>query len=576
MASNDTDPPSAKSKEPVYATPAAASVGHAINSHLFEGLMSFVIMFNMFMIIVETDHSASHDDPLLWAEVVGWTILGIFIVELALRLFALRKSFFKDYWNTFDFCIVVVDGAFSFIGLVLGDVFPVSALRVFRLCKLARVSKVFRVFPELRIMMAGLIGSFRAIFWGTVLLAFVLLVWSIIAVQFIHPLNKELAESGGLEGCERCPRAYSSVLHASLTFSQQIITGDSWGQATIPLIEAYPITSIYFLAVFLSVGFAVMNLILGVVVNIAQSEHDHLKKEIEDEMGFQLMEERDLLITMCSDMDKDGSGELTKDELIHGFRERKEFREALEKVDLNEDDLVIAFSSMDPDKSGTVTYIEFVKKLYQMKETDTAFALEQVKFYLLQLREIILNEKMPESAELVTCSHLPDHIVEILSPKTASRGEGALDRSPDNANSAVVDITQEKEQKISLRALRDARSGVQAKDQTSGVAALRAAGGQTEDSAGSTQSVQAASGENQRSDEVLAALKSLSKVFSEELREAMTRMEAVNEQQAAQTSKLLSQLELRIRPFDDLVSARRNVASGISCAPVLPQCMRNA
>lgn len=250
MASNDTDPPSAKSKEPVYATPAAASVGHAINSHLFEGLMSFVIMFNMFMIIVETDHSASHDDPLLWAEVVGWTILGIFIVELALRLFALRKSFFKDYWNTFDFCIVVVDGAFSFIGLVLGDVFPVSALRVFRLCKLARVSKVFRVFPELRIMMAGLIGSFRAIFWGTVLLAFVLLVWSIIAVQFIHPLNKELAESGGLEGCERCPRAYSSVLHASLTFSQQIITGDSWGQATIPLIEAYPITSIYFLAVF--------------------------------------------------------------------------------------------------------------------------------------------------------------------------------------------------------------------------------------------------------------------------------------------------------------------------------------
>ena len=76
---------------------------------------------------------------------------------------------------------------FSFLGLVLGSVFPVSVLRIFRLCKLARMSKVFRVFPELRLMMAGLLGSFRTIFWGTVLLAFFLLVWSIIAVQFKGP-----------------------------------------------------------------------------------------------------------------------------------------------------------------------------------------------------------------------------------------------------------------------------------------------------------------------------------------------------------------------------------------------------
>merc|ERR1719482_1795152 len=134
-----------------------------------------------------------------------------------------RSQFWKDGWNTFDFAIVATDALFSLGGLILGSVFPVSTLRVFRLCKLARISKVFRVFPELRIMMAGLLGSFRAIFWGTVLLVFVLLVWGIVAVQFIHPLNKTLAEKHLRDGCERCPRAYESVMQATLTFSQQIV-----------------------------------------------------------------------------------------------------------------------------------------------------------------------------------------------------------------------------------------------------------------------------------------------------------------------------------------------------------------
>merc|ERR1719424_2689332 len=118
----------------------------------------------------------------------------VFIVELVMKLFVLRWGFFHDGWNTFDFSVVFIDSVFSILGIILGAIFPVSVLRILRLCKLARVSKVFRVFPELRILMAGLVGSFKAIFWGAVLLGFVLLVWAIIAVQFIHPLNKEISD----------------------------------------------------------------------------------------------------------------------------------------------------------------------------------------------------------------------------------------------------------------------------------------------------------------------------------------------------------------------------------------------
>merc|ERR1719424_2382706 len=107
-----------------------------------------------------------------------------------------------------------------------------------------------------------------------------------VAVLFIHPLNVEIDYEGS---CDRCPRAYSSVLHSTLTFSQQIVAGDAWGTATIPVIEAHPWTSFFFMGVYLTVAVAVMNLILGVVVNIASSEHDRLEGELEEEKSIKKM-----------------------------------------------------------------------------------------------------------------------------------------------------------------------------------------------------------------------------------------------------------------------------------------------
>jgi hypothetical protein len=353
--------------------------------------MGLVIFFNMIVIIVETDHAAEHEGSLAWVTAIGWTILVTFCAELGLRLYVFKSSFWFDRWNIFDFVIVVSDFLMSIFGLIFGSVFPVSTLRVFRLCKLARVSKVFRVFPELRLMMAGLIGSIRAVFWGTVLLAFVLLVWAIVAVQFIHPLNKTLTEEGRHRDCERCPRAYHSVLEAVLTFSQQIVAGDSWGQATIPVIEHYPITAFYFMGVFLSVGIAVLNLILGIVVNVAQTEHERLKMDMADEKRMEEMELHNHLLGICREMDEDGSGELSEGEMLRGFRERDEFRTAFLELDIHEEDMPIVWSIMDTDRSGSVSYLEFVNQLYKMKTTDTVFMLAHIKHYITKVFESMLK-----------------------------------------------------------------------------------------------------------------------------------------------------------------------------------------
>merc|ERR1719486_1554223 len=187
--------------------------------------------------------------------------------------------------------------------------------------------------------------------------------------------------------------------------TQQIVAGDSWGQGTIPVIEAYPITAAYFMGVFLSVGFAVMNLILGVVVNVAQSEHDRLKGEIDEQKKIARMEASNNLKSICMDMDADGSGELSKEELLGGYDERQDFREAITELSLCREDLTIAFAGMDADKSGAVSYMEFVNKIYKLKDTDTQFLLERINYNLSLVKDLLFSQQKEiralESQELV-------------------------------------------------------------------------------------------------------------------------------------------------------------------------------
>merc|ERR1719247_1132183 len=78
-----------------------------LHTSIFDFVMGSIIIFNFYVVIVETDYSAEHDgETLAWTDATGWLILVIFVVELILRLYVYRMPFFKDGWNIFDFAIV--------------------------------------------------------------------------------------------------------------------------------------------------------------------------------------------------------------------------------------------------------------------------------------------------------------------------------------------------------------------------------------------------------------------------------------------------------------------------------------
>jgi len=207
-------------------------------------------------------------------------------------------------------------------------------------------------------------------------------------VLFIHPLNKTVEYD---ESCTRCPHAYSSVMQATLTFWQQIVTGDSWGQATIPVIEKYPATVLYFVPVFLIVGMAVMNLILGVVVSAAQTAKEELEEEERTEKALNKLEQQSSLLELCVQMDTDNSGELSYEEIKAGLQEPGEFQDHLQALNITEEDFEIAWVIMDADASGTVSYKELVNYLCTMRSSDNNFMVAYIKYYITWIRHTLMD-----------------------------------------------------------------------------------------------------------------------------------------------------------------------------------------
>merc|ERR1719313_140970 len=132
----------------------------------------------------------------------------------------------------------------------------------------------------------------------------------------IHPVNMRVAAMGAYDGCERCARAYESVMASNLTFTQIIVAGDSWGVVSVRIIEESPLTIIIFMGVLVTINFGVLNLILTVIVKVADDAKSN------DLVAKQQVKERELkkhmenLTKVCETLDDDQSGCLTYEEIV--------------------------------------------------------------------------------------------------------------------------------------------------------------------------------------------------------------------------------------------------------------------
>ncbi len=242
-----------------------------ITSSRWEAAIIAIIVVNAFTLGLETSPTVvAAIGPLL--HTLDKIILGIFVIELTLRLYVHRLSFFRDPWSIFDFVIVA-------IALVPASG-PFSVLRALRIL---RVLRLISVVPSLRRVIGGLITALPGMGSIMVLMSLVFYVFAVMATKLYG---------------ETFPDWFGD-LGRSLYTLFQVMTLESWSMGIVrPVMEVHPYAWAFFLPFLVCTAFTVLNLFIGIIVSAMQSETETIaeadRQAIHDETGVILEEVRAL------------------------------------------------------------------------------------------------------------------------------------------------------------------------------------------------------------------------------------------------------------------------------------------
>lgn len=227
-------------------------------AHWFEMVIVVVIVLNALTIGLGTY-------PL--SPEVQWVVEGgdlafqtIFVVELTLRLAAHRftpLTFFRNPWNVFDFLVVSV----FFIPGISNNA---TALRLVRL---ARVSRLIKLMPDIRVLAAGLrraAGPAFSLLTLTVLLCYLYAIVGWIMFHDRIPADR--------------PQYFSNLGESMLTLFE-LLTLEGWNSVLHDLRAAHPLALPYVISFLLFGTYIIINLVVGVVITSLDEAYKQRERE---------------------------------------------------------------------------------------------------------------------------------------------------------------------------------------------------------------------------------------------------------------------------------------------------------
>lgn len=205
-----------------------------------------VILFNAVILGLETSTAVmAVAGPVIL--LLDRACLAIFVVELVLKLVALGPRFFRSGWNIFDFVIV---------GIAL--VPAAQGLSVLRALRILRVLRIVSAVPSLRRVVEGLLTALPGMGSVFLLMSIIFYIGAVMATKLFAASFPEWFGSIG----------------ASLYTLFQVMTLESWSMGIVrPVLEVYPYAWAFFVPFIMVTTFAVVNLIVGLVVNSMQDAH---------------------------------------------------------------------------------------------------------------------------------------------------------------------------------------------------------------------------------------------------------------------------------------------------------------
>ncbi|MEL7115559.1 MAG: ion transporter [Pseudomonadota bacterium] len=222
-----------------------------------------VIIFNAIVLGLETSQPVmDRFGPLII--VLDRFCLTIFVIELLAKLIAYQSRFFRDGWNIFDFVIVGVS-------LIPGS----QTLSVLRALRILRVLRVISVAPRLRRVVEGFVTALPGMGSVFLLMAIIFYIGSVMATKLFAASFPD----------------WFGTLGASAYSLFQIMTLESWSMGIVrPVMETYPYAWAFFVPFIMVTTFAVVNLLVGLIVNSMQDAHAEETNAATDEYRDEVLQ----------------------------------------------------------------------------------------------------------------------------------------------------------------------------------------------------------------------------------------------------------------------------------------------
>ncbi len=216
-----------------------------------------LIIVNSIILALETSKTAT-DVAGNWLSLIDAVFLGIFVLELALRLFADFRGFWRDPWRIFDFFVVAI------------ALLPSSgSLSILRSLRILRVLRLISAVPAMRRVVSGLLGAMPGMASIVLLIALIFFVFSVISTKMYSEAFPE----------------WFGTLGASAYTLFQVMTLESWSMGIVrPVMEVFPLSWILFVPFIVLTAFTVLNLFIGVIVDAMQTEHESAASEERGQM----------------------------------------------------------------------------------------------------------------------------------------------------------------------------------------------------------------------------------------------------------------------------------------------------
>ncbi len=213
-----------------------------------------LILFNAALLGLETSPGAmAAAGGLILA--LDRAILAVFVVEIALRLYAHRAAFWRDPWSVFDFAVVAI--------ALVPATGPLAVLRALRVL---RVLRLLTMVPSMRRVVGALLAAIPGLGSIAMVLLIIYYVFAVIATTLFAAAYPE----------------WFGDIGRSLYTLFQIMTLESWSMGiSRPVMEHFPYAWVFFIPFILVATFTMLNLFIAIIVNAMQtvSETEHRQTE---------------------------------------------------------------------------------------------------------------------------------------------------------------------------------------------------------------------------------------------------------------------------------------------------------